>query len=301
MSMGVADLIVQIAIEDGLKNLRDNPHHLEFILSRYEQIHQLYYKVGSKYLKNAMELINNQKLIVRPYYIGDQDQYPNVVIAGSYTENQNFLGDFGSIEDSKIVLPQRIYASFDAKKIEKDAMTIAASYKIEDSIWLGMSIVNGSTMVKVKAIFLKNENETVLLLDQELSNGTPLKGWTAKTLATHKGAIVNASSDQVTVQAKLATSGDPDVHRIFAMVLRYCLKRGRKFMDSLGLQNAHMSQTPPVVTDDQNMIMESVFTVEGTLHDSWIDYEFDPVENITVVPTLESTLNSEGDKAKVRF
>lgn len=297
MSYGLADLITQIVIEDGLKNLRDNPHHLEYILSRHCQIPALHKKVGQDYIRNAMELISNQKLTIRPYYVLNQDLYPNIVIAASYTEGQTYLGDYGSEEHSKIVVNPIVFAKFDAKKIKDDEIWIAKEYEIEKKIWIGIPVVNCDYNAKIIGIALK-EDKTVLFLDKKLENGTPLKGWEAKTTARPRMVSVAASSDDVTVQAKLATAGDPDIHRIYSLVIRYCLKRGRILFEKYGFQNIHVTQSPPVVSEQEDAIMETVFTVGGLLHDSWIDHEYDVIDRIET----DSVLVSENPKnERVKF
>lgn len=293
MSFGVADLIAQVVIEDGLKSLREHPHRLEYILNRHCQIQKLSEKVGDKYIKNAMDLIMTAKLIVRPYFVPDQDQYPNVMIAASYTEDQTFFNDYGSVEDlPKHVIEPILYAEFDLKGIGKDKLIVSPNYKLEEKVWIGLEVTNGKESAKVTGIFVREGKDTELFIDKTLPEGTALRGWKAQTPKTNKAAVINVSSDKVTIQCKLATSGDPDVHRIFATVMRYCLKRGRKLFDFYGIQNVYVAQTPPMVTGQEDMIMETVFTVEGIIHDSWIEREVEPVGRID----LESVLVSENPK-----
>src|SRR5581483_345253 len=95
MSFGVADLALQAIIQDGLANLREHPHHLEFVLGSYSEIPYVAKRVGKDFVKNAMEMLQKNALVVRPYFTLDQDQYPCVVISTSYTEDQQYLGDLG--------------------------------------------------------------------------------------------------------------------------------------------------------------------------------------------------------------
>jgi hypothetical protein len=144
-----------------------------------------------------------------------------------------------------------------------------------------MTIRNGSKCAKVVGWVVAKGKNTKILLDTDLS-GSPMKGWKAMSLEKRKTANINASHDQVTIQCKLTTAGDPDLHRILGQVVRYCLKKGRKRMDDLGIQNISMQQTPPVIqgSDALEFIGETVFTVTGTMLDAWIGEEADQVDNM---------------------
>jgi hypothetical protein len=93
----------------------------------------------------------------------------------------------------------------------------------------------------------------------------------------------NASTDMVTVQMNLCTTGDPSIHRLLSIVLRYCLKSGRMDFENMGFQVPIISYTTLLPSEQTELEWESTYTIEGKFTDSWIDREYllnDDTDNI---------------------
>ena len=287
MSFGVAELVVQAVVQDGLTNLRQNPHHLEYILNAYSDIEYIRRRVGANFIRNAMDMLIGSELAIRPYYVENIDTYPCLIISASYNEDQKYIGDYGSVEtfegttyDDARIQPH-IYATFSASSIYKDEIRVPKSYNIEDAIFLGLWVVNQTTTAVIKRIQI-SDTETILHLDRSLPDGLPLEGWEAKTLPGPLKAKVNASTNGVSIQMALFTSGDAELHRVYAQVIRYCLKRGRKLFDHYGLQDIDIAQQPPTVASDEGPMFRTMFSVNGVELDTWIEYDINPPERLTL-------------------
>ena len=267
---GMADLIILEGVNRGLANFRANPSHLEFILS-YLQTADEVKNFGKDYVKNCIDYINNNKLIVKPYLSGDLNQIPNFVAGATYNETAQYLGQYGT-EFTKEQTPT-IYATFDVESYDGNWVYLDPTQKIEDRVWPRMVVVAGSFIATVKSIMIRNCDTTIMELDKPIPKGTVFKGWKAQLYSEDRIFTCSASMERAIVQCKLTTSGDIGTHRVMCTVIRYCFKYSRLYMDSMGLQNTVVSQGLPVVVDDETPIFETMFSVEGDEHDFWIDHE----------------------------
>lgn len=303
MSFGIAELALQAVIQDGLANLRAHPHHLAFILGSYSEIPYVQKRVGPQFVKNAMDMILKNTLTVQPNYTMNIDTYPCVVIAAAYTEDQEFLGDFGQfmgLEDSGLsgdftVAPNN-YAQFDATAIQGDEILLDPSYKIENSIFTGLYAVNKKISVKITGINPKAEGGCSLHLEKKLPAGAPLKGWKVQNLPRKVQATLHASQNAVQAQISLFTSGDAELHRVYAQIIRYCLKRGRQTLEQWGLQNTSFGQQPATVAVDEGPIFQSSFSMQAVQTDSWIADDWISAQQIDVI-TFASNSNPENETA----
>lgn len=293
MSFGIAELAVQAVIQEGLTNLRRNPHHLEYILGKYCSIPYVAKRVGPEFIKNAMIMILKSELTTRPYYTENIDQYPILILASSYTEDQKFLGDFGGY-DTEAVQKQAqfsssptIYATFDSVSIVGDEMSVHNDYGLADKLFSGVYVFGSDVYAQVKGI-KKEETKTVLYLDRKFPKKTTLKGWKASTMPVKMFSITNSSTNSVTVQISLFTSGDPELHRVYAQVIRYCLKRGRKYMEGYGLYDSSFSQEPMTVMNDEGLIFRTGFGMQCIEEDEWIEMDITTINRVE----LEVVANS---------
>lgn len=298
MSLGIVDLATVAIIEDAFEFLSKNPRHLEFILSMYCRYPLLQKLVGTEHIKQCMEYVINNQIHVAPFYEMDLKKRPSIVVISSGTESQQFIGDYGTQEKQTKVLKPIIYAEFDAKKIGTDTISVAASYNLDQKLWVGVHVAQGDQVFKLRGILKKDKNTTVLHFDEDLPEGLSLKGWKAQSADREKGYVINASIDDVTVQMKLTTNGDFSVHRLMALVLRYAIKSRRLKFDEFGMQVANFSYSPPMSTDPEEQEFESVFTLTAKFTDHWIDREFDlpdSAANIDVCLTASSDEENKED------
>ncbi len=290
MSFGITELVVQSIVQDGLANLRARPHHLQYILDGYTSVPYVAKRIGKDFVPNAIKRVLNEELTTRPYYTEDIDVYPCLVFSSSRTEDQEYLGDHAGVEllsDPSLTISPNVYGKFDASLIEGDQITVSSSYKLEETIFPGLYAVNGNTQVKVKAFQVGSPN-SILHLEEPLPAGTTMKGWKVQTLPSPQAVILNASTDSVSVQMVLYTSGDMDLHRVYCQVVRYCLKRGRAILESYGIQNASFSMQPPLATDDKNLIFRTNFSMQAEETETWIEDDLTPVDGVSFETTADS-------------
>jgi hypothetical protein len=294
MSFGVAELVVQAVVQDGLTNLRQNPHHLEYILSAYSEIDYIRTRVGSNFIRNAMDMLLNSQLSIRPYYVESIDVYPCLIISASYSEDERYFSDYGSVESlgdlshsgSTQVSP-RIFAKFSATAVDGDEIRVPKEYEIEKLVFRGLWVTNEGYIAAIDRVACLDK-ETVIYLDRKLPKNVPLKGWEAKTLPSVLKAAINGSLNAVSMQMGLFTTGDPELHRVYAQIIRYCLKRGRKLFDEYGIQGVTINQQPPTVASDDGPIFRTVFSVDGTELDTWIETDINPPKRIGVTISASS-------------
>lgn len=270
---GIVDMIVVAGIQDALKHLSVNPTHIEFILGQFCQgpIKNL---VGEKYIKDCIDLIQKNRIEVGPYYQMDHKMRPGVSVVASYAESQQYIGDEGSFQYAQ-TLPAKTYMTLNAKKAKGCHLYISAEEKIEDKLWISLILKNGDITRIIKGILVREGEDTQIFLDKELPKNVKLSGWKVQSDVKESGYVINASTDDVTIQLNLQTLGDYSVHRLLATVIRYCLKKQRLWFDQYGLQVATYSQTPPLLTEENENEFQTVFTINGKFTDSWIVSEVD--------------------------
>ena len=267
---GLADIVVISAMDRALAHLRKNPSHLEFILSAFASPDIVKY-FGHEYIKNCVDYINNNKIFIKPYLFPDMNQIPSFVVGATYSESSQYIGQ-ESVDFTKRQCP-KVYAEFDVQNYDKSWVFLDDSEQIETKVWVGMLLTVGSFSAKIKSVMVRPGDTTIVELDTEVPVGTPFRGWKAQMYTNDKYFKCGSSMERANVQCKLTTSGDIATHRMMATIFRYAFKHERIYMDSMGLQNTVISQSMPTVTDDENPIYESLFTMEGDLHDFWIENE----------------------------
>lgn len=298
---GICDLIVVSVLKECLKDLSENPWKLEFILGGFCAVPGIRDMVGQDYIKQCVEYITNNRLHVATFYELDMKLRPQIAVLSSGTESQQFLGEYGRIQESGDTLVSPVtYAEWDCSSIAADEMTVAAGYLLNKKLWPGMIVSNnnGSILTRIKSI-VQRDGSTVVSLGTKLAAGTEMRGWKAVSDLIERLYEVNSSIDDVNVQCKLTTNGDFAIHRLLSLVLRYCLKRGRLVFDKYGLQVTTFSYSAPVSTDPDEHEYESIYSITGKFTDSWIYRDFpsnDSTANIRVeliaVP-VDKTTNKE--------
>lgn len=291
----VADLIVVAGLNDALDFLSKNPSHIEFILGQFcqEPIQKI---VGQEYIKQCIEAIQGQRIEVAPYYQMDLKKRPSVAVVASYTEDIQFMGDYGSEDPNVLTLPAKRYASFNALSIDGCKIKVSSALNLDKILWHGLILSNGKERVKLIGLLVKN-NITELMVDKELPKNTKLSGWGVFSGVYQKGYLINSSIDAVNIQCNFQSVGDYSVHRLMATVLRACLKKQRLWFDKYGLQVSTFSQTPPILTEEREMEFQTIFTISGKVTDSWIEKEYElPDEAANVkLEMVASSINTDVD------
>jgi len=265
---GVADITTVAIIEHKLRELSRNPEHLAFILCGYSRDPLLVDYIGSEYIKDAMDFVMNNKITVIPYYSLDLQQLPNISVVASGHEDQQYVGDYGYTTKLCPLKPSTL-TSWDADSYESNIIHLSPEYKIHKKIWVGAYVNNGTFTSKIEGIL---ESGSIYVKD-DVPSTLPLKGWKAQTGGSDKNYIVSSSTDKIEINCQLTSNGDPSVHRLLSVVLRYILKSSRLTFDRMGIQNAHISYSPIMVQEQESIIFQSTYNISGDYTDSWIDRE----------------------------
>jgi hypothetical protein len=293
----ISDLTTVVVIKDALVHLSQNPEHLEFVLGVYRRCPALADLVGPEHLKQCIDYVTGNRIVVAPYYELDQKMRPSISVVAGGNEEQQFIGEHGSFQESCLVLSPYVYAQFDAKgRVDNDAslLQVPSSYGLTDTIWKGIYVTNGNFKAKLEGMKVDGST-TTLYLDEDIPTDVSLKGWQAESSDRRKGYRVLASMDEVTVQCKLTTVGDYSIHRLLSIVLRYCLKSRRMLFDSYGLQVATFSYTPPIMTDPDENEFETIHTVNAKITEQWIEEEV-PLLDDAAKLEVEVNAQREGEE-----
>jgi len=129
-----------------------------------------------------------------------------------------------------------------------------------------------------------NADSVTVVLDKDFpvfEGKALLKNWTIKSKHEERVAVVNGSGDSVNVGILLKTTGDIQLHKLFTLVLRYVLKKGRMTLESQGLQIATVTQGAPEEDgSSQDIVFTTSFNIRATAFDFWIDRKVESADKI---------------------
>lgn len=278
---GYADLFTVCIIEEKLEFLAHNPHHIEFILCPISTYPRLCEKIGTDHINSVIKHIVENKIEVQPYHRLDNQSLPVVSVVASGDESRQFIGDAGatlinpngSVKTKQTFFEPRVFAKFDATSIDNNSMIVAKAHKISETLFPRAFITNGEHSAVVDGIIAGDAEDTICL-KEDLPEGTDLTGWEATTSSRNLGYNINYSMDSVQIQCQLLTNGDPDLHRAFDTILRYCIKSQRMKFETFGIHNTKISYTPVMVAEDVENHFQSVVTINAEVTDGWIVREF---------------------------
>lgn len=296
----ITDVLIVSVIKDKLKFLANNPSHLEFILGMFIEYPEIKEFVGAEHVKNCIDFVTKNEIHVAPFYEQDVKRRPSIVVVCSGHEQDQFIGDSSGqyIIESKN-LPATVFAEWDVSGYDGTIMKVAKEYSLDKKLWHNVIIKNGDFESRLDGIRKEADADYVYLKD-EIPVTVSLKGWKSTSSVPKGGLKIAASSDDVTAQIKLTTTGDYSTHRLLATVLRYCIKKARLDFDYYGLQISTFSYTAPMATEENEMEFETGFVLTGKAVDHWIESEFnvnDDASNIQVCGTAQS--EGEGNQDAV--
>lgn len=296
MAMYLADLAVMATIQDGLRHLKENPDELEYLLSNYVDLCMINKMTGGyKYVRMLMDVMlekSGQQIIVDEYYTQNTQSNFAVYVISSGGETNKFFGDYGQQEQQQI--DPKVYLHANAIKNKgKNKLVFLKSTGILDAVATGMKATittpSGDYEATVTDLFpdnkslpdapsakgFNNSDSVTVILDKDLPifEGKPLlKGWTFKSKHGTRVAVINASGDTVNIGVLLKTTGDIQLHKLFTLVMRYILKKGRMTLESQGLQIATITQSPPSEEGStQDAAFTTTFSLKATAFDFWIE------------------------------
>lgn len=287
---GLADMTVIEGFNRAFANLRRNPHHLEFITCSYHATPYLRDLHGDKYIEQVVKLITENRIFVEPGYRLDAAKFPSITVIASYTEDQQFIGDYGDSYEQSVVKPT-IYKTFDSKALSADKKTLTAPKGLDVELYAlpgRVLVAPDNTKYRIVQTVITDAGVEIFT-DVEMPQILP--SWKIQSLDVSRIAEVNTSLNNADISIQLTTTGDIEVHKLLGLVCRYALKWNRRFFESQGLQVSVSSQSYPTITDETQMIIQTQFRLSGKITDSWIVQESNnPAEldyNMCVVPQKE--------------
>lgn len=296
MAMYLADLAVMTTIQSGLRHLKENPDELEYILSNYVDLCMINKLTGGyKYVKMLMDVVlekTGQQIIVDEYYTQNTQPNYGIYVIASGGESNKFFGDYGQ-EEQQVISP-KVYLIADALKTKgKNKLVFLKSTGILDAVAVGMKAhigtPEGEFVATVTDIFpdqkalleaptsegVFNSDSVTVILDSDIPKfeGKPLlKGWNFKSRHATRTAVINASGDTVSIGVLMKTAGDIQLHKLFCLIIRYVLKKGRMTLESQGLQIATITQGAPEEDGGgQDVFFSTTFSIRATAFDFWIE------------------------------
>lgn len=281
--MYTANHIVMQVVQEGLQNLRDNPDELQFVLSNYAANPFVQNLMGVEYIKKAMDLIMGRvpgkTLVVQPAF--NDDQVPNYALAiyTSGAEETQVLGDYGAVQ--QVAIEPVIFVTAKPIRASGNSLIFDNSKNLADKLWLEQRVVStdGRLSAVMDGILIHKDAGTVEVTLRELipldSNGNTILPTCRFQSATDTMVqTASFSRDAVTMIAQLRTAGHREIHELFCLVIRYCLKRGRITFESNGFHTPTFAYSPPTPTyETQDVFFVTTFTISAKANDFWIDHK----------------------------
>lgn len=296
MGMYLADLAVMATIQSGLQHLKEHPDELEYLLSNYIDLCMINKMTGGyKYVRMLMDVMlekAGQQIIVDEYYTQNTQSNYAVYVISSGGESNKFFSDYGQQESQEI--EPKVYLVANAIKNKgKNKLVFLKSTGILEIVSVGMNAVistpAGLFEAKVLDVFpdkkslpdapssegFNNSDSITVILNKDIPvfEGKPLlSNWSFKSQHSTRTAVINASGDSVNIGVLLKTTGDIQLHKLFSLVMRYILKKGRMTLESQGLQIATITQSPPSEEGStQDIAFTTTFSIKATAFDFWIE------------------------------
>lgn len=295
--MHFSDITVISVIRDGLEYLRQNPDELAILLDAYACQWTLFSAVGDmpgRYINQIVTFLTDRDQplmqVFQAYHLPNPPNYAVYVFA-STSETHKVTGDLGSF--SQEIKTPTTYARGNAKTLETSSgntfLYFDRSVFCASRVWKLQTAVNsrlpGQNWPVVSVI---DDNERYVVV--EVAGEVPSQGgmqvlqdWEFRSLASGWNVRYHNSGDTVTVRCYVRTAGDIELHRIFATIIRWCLKRGRQQLEFQNFQSATIQQSEPSPVDSSGGEgFATSFTVTGISQDVWIAHKTRIPERLTV-------------------
>ena len=293
MSFPISEIITSAVIEARLQHLAENPSHINWMLSPFVVHRSIARLVDPKYVAQCIQYIQNNRPMVRPVYETDMNKLPSIVVSSFQGEATQFLGDYGGDVCTEEHAPVPML-TFDIIGTDKNTVIAPLNQGVEDIVWPGLYFKSNGYSDVIERLE-KRADSVVLHLKNDLPSGVRMRGCNIMTSRDETWYRINSSIDAVKVNVTLTTAGDHAIHRLMAVVLRYCLKSGRLLFDSYGMQVATFSQQPAMLADDTQLIWQTAFMIDAKVTDHWI---VDEGGLVTAPMTVEVVAESGGSKVE---
>jgi hypothetical protein len=287
----IADLSVIAVLKAAMTHLKENPDELEYILRGYIDIQGIAEMTGGqKYIKQIVEMITTgRSLSIEQSYTLDQPSNNALYVSASGSESTMFLGDFGT-DESEPVEPI-IYCTATAISANDKVINFSDPDKnVYNSIWKNLAMKQGKFTTIIADMFYHEDTKILEIhVDSSLpiehtTSAIPLIDWKFTSPDPVNFIHTNASIDNVNITMFLRTTGDVEIHKLFALVVRYCVKKSRLAFEYLGLQVSSFSwQSPQPDTGSDDVIFNSTFAMNCKCTDKWIEYKKRSTDRVDLI------------------
>ena len=279
--MHCCDLSMIAIIKEGLSTLVADTDELGCLLASFRYYWSADSAVGSgaRYIDRAVALLTSKDSPLEVRQELSESPYGNNTVWVGYdsiNESVQSLGDYGSDEMQE--LQPTVYAVLDAKRIDeeegKSVLVFPQNCGVEDNVWRLQRAYNRAFPTEsflVSDVAL-TDTEVWVKLDSLLSDTSKMRGWEFRAYRTGYQITYGHSGDSVRLNVHLRTTGDLEVHKILATVMRYVLKKSRtRSNEYQNLQVSSFSQSATVPDHEaSDMAWITTFSITGIAHDVWI-------------------------------
>jgi hypothetical protein len=295
--MHFADVTVIGILRDGLEYLRRNPEDLAILLDDYACQWPLFGAVGEapgRYINQIVQFLtdNDQPLmkVFQAFHLPNPPNYA-VFVFSSASETHKVAGDYGA--SVRQLRTPTVYTKANAQDVTESAGNTLIRFSrtdlCADRVWKLQVAVNKLLPGQSYPVVTVVDDETKYVT-VEVAGVVPtvnglqvLQDWEFRSSASGWDVTYGNSGDTVTVRCYVRTAGDIELHRIFTTIIRWCLKRGRQYLEFQNIQSSTIQQSEPSPADPTGGEgFVSTFTVTGIAQDVWVAKRTRIPEKITM-------------------
>lgn len=275
--------------------LRENPEHLEFLLSGFvlnDEMNDIY---GAPYIDMAIKWLTENEFHYTLGYRLDLDKLPNICVTyEGGTEERQFIGDLA--EPQRVSINPKIYASFDAKNIDADGnLIISKDLKLQNKIWRRLLVKNNKFKSQILDLQTNSDGDLVLVLDLKASKTLSLTNWKVVSCLDSKNLILGSSFDRARITVYVNVAGDPELSELISCIIRYLLKQSRGFLIQNGMEEVTFSHSAISRSADfpESNVWITQHTISGALQDQWIITESKGADKIELTVKAKQKVNED--------
>ena len=298
MSIFSGDVIIKLAVELGLEDLKNNTWVVEDIFSDFIENPLLSQKYGMKEIQNAKDFILNNKINVFMAHRLDKEEFPCVTIAMGSSNEDKTLSTLG---DQDIDVEE-----YDPEDIGKPIPWIISPFEI-------VNYDSSTGIVTIpKSDSFKYINEGMILVDVETGNA-----WVIKGKKTGNKILIDIDADlgdaqrfgiapkyrgyrakreriisQESYSIGCHVHGDPSNLLFLFAFVKYALLRYREGLleyNNFQLSSLNCSEMVKNGSFQAENVFSRFITLTGQVEESWIKTPFRKIEAIDMYDSETET------------
>ena len=296
MSLHTCDLLVLGVLKKYSDRLIRKEYILDMLLDTYNtpEIKNLFTD-SQKYIKEAKDIILNEKLKFRlPYQTQKVDDFSVIAITAGH-ESEKFLHDYGM--SSLASKPSSVKRTINISSVDTNKNALNSTTCVQRGTILKNNVVPDWSSEVINLVDY-GENTTkptrfqLILESIPIKNNLPLAGgYYVQKSAIHTTQNVHKSIDDVNVTLLLNTAGSFYIHHIMNQYFRYLVKTSRQLLSFRGFQEISIqySEIQSVgFSSGELPRFQTQFHLSGKAHDDWI---FDESNNPNLISLTTSVVN----------